>query len=127
MRVSDSRTQSPPLSLHTTPYTPMPCSNHHLHPAHSPLPYASAGSILGTPLQPLLAEVAAACGSVIVCRASPSQKAAIVRMMMDYELRAAEAAGGGGALGRFTRRYKRRMENKMLAIGDGMSRALQVA
>ena len=41
-------------------------------------------------------------------------------MMMDYELNAAEQHRGlPGPLGRWSRRYKRRMENKMLAIGDG--------
>ena len=65
----------------------------------------------------MLAQVAAGCGSVIVCRASPSQKAAIVRMMMRYELDTA-AAGGGGPIGRWARRYNRRNEKKMLASGD---------
>lgn len=37
--------------------------------------------ILGTDLEPKLAELGSRCGSVVVCRASPSQKASIVRMM----------------------------------------------
>ena len=50
----------------------------------------------------------------------PPAQARIVRMMMDYELNAAEQHRGlPGPLGRWSRRYKRRMENKMLAIGDG--------
>lgn len=79
----------------------------------------TVGHILASDLSAPLAQVASRCSSVIVCRTSPSQKASIVRMMADYELRAAEGAGGGGFLGRWARRYKRRMENKMLSIGDG--------
>ena len=133
--------------------------------------------------------MAAGCASVIVCRASPSQKAAVVRMMMEYEviphpvpsmrhsatavselrdritprscastlqsargqlqLPAASArqalrivhscsapkphelskpgfwqvdtaqAGKRGKFARWLARYKRRMDFKMLAIGDG--------
>ena len=37
--------------------------------------------ILGTDSEPLLAELANMCSGVVVCRASPSQKATIVRMM----------------------------------------------
>ena len=55
--------------------------------------------------------------------AGPSlAQARIVRMMMDYELKTAEQGKNSmlpGSLGRWARRYKRRMENKMLAIGDG--------
>ena len=29
----------------------------------------------------------AQCGSVVICRSSPSQKAAVVRMMSEYEMR----------------------------------------
>jgi len=49
-------------------------------------------------------------------------QARIVRMMMDYELKTAEQGKGSllpGSMGRWARRYKRRMENKMVAIGDG--------
>lgn len=46
------------------------------------------GFILGTPAEKQLAAVAAGCASVVVCRASPSQKAAVVRMMMEYEVSA---------------------------------------
>jgi len=49
-------------------------------------------------------------------------QARIVRMMMDYELKTAEQGKNSilpGAMGRWARRYKRRMENKMVAIGDG--------
>ena len=47
---------------------------------------SAAGFLLGTPAEKQLAAVAAGCASVIVCRASPSQKAAVVRMMMEYEV-----------------------------------------
>ena len=47
-------------------------------------------------------------------------------MMMDYELKSAEQGRGlPGPMGRWSRRYKRRMENKMLAIGDGAHLRLQ--
>lgn len=35
------------------------------------------------------------CSSVVICRASPSQKAAVVGMMKDWELRQAGGAGKG--------------------------------
>mmetsp|Transcript_7573 Transcript_7573/g.22355 ORF Transcript_7573/g.22355 Transcript_7573/m.22355 type:complete len:1298 (+) Transcript_7573:304-4197(+) len=79
---------------------------------------ATLGFILGTPAEQQLAAVAAGCASVIVCRASPSQKAAVVRMMTQYEDRVAEV-GARTAWGRWLRRYRRRMAFKMLSIGDG--------
>jgi len=42
--------------------------------------------ILGTEMEQELAKVGAQCGSVVICRSSPSQKAAIVRMMSEYEM-----------------------------------------
>ena len=42
--------------------------------------------ILGTEMEQELAQVGAQCGSVVICRSSPSQKAAIVRMMSEYEM-----------------------------------------
>ena len=41
--------------------------------------------ILGTASEPLLAELANMCSGVVVCRASPSQKATIVRMMKRFQ------------------------------------------
>lgn len=41
--------------------------------------------ILGTDAEPLLAELANRCSGVVVCRASPSQKAAIVHMMKRFQ------------------------------------------
>lgn len=78
----------------------------------------AAGFILGTPAEQRLAAIAAGCASVVVCRASPSQKAAVVRMMMQYELATAQA-GKRSSLGRWLARYRKRMDYKMLAIGDG--------
>ena len=43
--------------------------------------------VLGTPQEPLLAELGSQCRSVVICRASPSQKAAIVKMMAEFEAR----------------------------------------
>ena len=42
--------------------------------------------ILGTEFEPLLAELANMCSGVVVCRASPSQKATIVRMMKRFQV-----------------------------------------
>lgn len=41
--------------------------------------------ILGTNSEPLLAQLAHGCSGVVVCRASPSQKAAIVLMMKHFQ------------------------------------------
>jgi len=41
--------------------------------------------ILGTGFEPMLAELANMCSGVVVCRASPSQKATIVRMMKRFQ------------------------------------------
>ena len=41
--------------------------------------------ILGTDSEPLLAQLAHGCSGVVVCRASPSQKAAIVLMMKHFQ------------------------------------------
>jgi hypothetical protein len=54
---------------------------------------SAAGFLLGTPAEKQLAAVAAGCASVIVCRASPSQKAAVVRMMMEYEVTTGSCIG----------------------------------
>ncbi len=62
--------------------------------------------VLGTPAEETLAELGAQCGAVVICRASPSQKAAIVRLMTQYELKVAEK-GSTGIL-RFIRRQARR-------------------
>ena len=43
------------------------------------------GRVLGSPGEGALAELAALCGGVVVCRASPAQKAAIVRMMARHK------------------------------------------
>ena len=50
--------------------------------------------VLGTPSEALLAELAMRCAAVIVCRASPSQKAGIVVMMRRRRLREQLAAAG---------------------------------
>lgn len=68
-------------------------------------------------LKDKLALLAAHCRGVVVSRSSPSQKAAVVKMMAEYEM--AQAAGGRRGLSRWYARYKRRMQGKMLSIGDG--------
>jgi len=73
--------------------------------------------ILGTHLEGSLALLGSRCGAVVVCRASPSQKAAIVRMMKRFE--ADQAAGDSIGLIRWYRHYQRDINSKMLSIGDG--------
>ena len=46
---------------------------------------ATLSRILGTAAEPLLARLADQCSGVVVCRASPSQKAAIVRLMKVFQ------------------------------------------
>lgn len=70
---------------------------------------------LGLPRK--LALLAAHCRGVVVSRSSPSQKAAIVRLVTKYEMD--KAAGGRRGLRRWYARYQRRLQGKMLAIGDG--------
>ena len=43
----------------------------------------------GQDTEAALAELGSHCGAVVICRASPSQKAAIVSMMDEFELRRA--------------------------------------
>ena len=64
-----------------------------------------------------LAQLAARCSGVVVSRSSPSQKAAIVRAMTDYEME--KAAGNARGIFRWYRRYRQRLRGKMLSIGDG--------
>lgn len=76
------------------------------------------GKKLGdTKLEHELAELASICGAVIVCRSSPSQKAAIVRVMDDFEMRKAE--GTGPWFVRWLRKQDKKIKSKSLAIGDG--------
>lgn len=43
----------------------------------------------------ILAQLGSHCGAVVICRASPSQKAAIVHMMDEFELRRAGGRSRG--------------------------------
>jgi phospholipid-translocating ATPase/phospholipid-transporting ATPase len=63
--------------------------------------------ILGTNLEPLLAELGTYCRSVCVCRASPSQKACIVKLMKEHEMKLAV----GNATGVVA--WKRRFEKQV--------------
>lgn len=47
------------------------------------------------------------CGSVVICRSSPAQKAAVVRMMMEYEMRQAEGKAKG-----LLKWYRRQMKKQ---------------
>ena len=42
--------------------------------------------VVGTETEKVFAELASLCSSVVICRASPSQKSAIVRVMKEYEM-----------------------------------------
>ena len=53
-----------------------------------------------------LTEAVLQCGSVVICRSSPAQKAAIVRMMMEYEMSQAEG-GSKGLLKWYHRQMKK--------------------
>ena len=64
-----------------------------------------------------LAQVAARCSGVVVSRSSPSQKAAIVKCMADYEMQC--AAGKSRGFIKWYRKYRQRLRGKMLSIGDG--------
>lgn len=57
----------------------------------------------GKSLEAQLAYLGSLCSGVVVCRSSPSQKAAIVRIMREFELRKLEE-GPGGPLLQFFRR-----------------------
>ncbi|KAK9828339.1 hypothetical protein WJX74_009865 [Apatococcus lobatus] len=87
--------------------------------------------VLGTPAEAKLAELASGCAAVVVCRASPSQKAAIVRRMKRFRIAQCE-----GRTVRWIERqrawlrwplapllfllkYQARVGVRMLAIGDG--------
>lgn len=71
----------------------------------------------GTNLEQELAELASICGAVIVCRSSPSQKAAIVKVMNDFEMRKAEGKGPGFV--KWLRKQDKKIKSRSLAIGDG--------
>ena len=58
--------------------------------------------------EPILAEVGAHCASVVICRASPSQKAAVVAMMSEWELK--QAGGRGRGVAAWWRRKRFRLQ-----------------
>ena len=57
-----------------------------VHPGELVIDGGTLSHVLGTPAEALLASCGARCGSVVICRSSPAQKAAIVRMMAEYEM-----------------------------------------
>eukprot|EP00891_Asterochloris_glomerata_P000836 jgi/Astpho2/836/Aster-00685 len=65
--------------------------------------------VLGTDLERGLALLGSHCEAVVICRASPSQKAAIVD----------KAVGSSKGLSRWLKHQNRRLTGKMLGIGDG--------
>ena len=71
----------------------------HVSQGHSPemvVDGRTLSRILGTEHESLLAQLAYACSGVVVCRASPSQKATIVRMMKRFQT--AQLSGMVGTL-----------------------------
>jgi phospholipid-transporting ATPase len=64
-----------------------------------------------------MAQIVARCSGVVISRSSPSQKAAVVNQMKEYEM--SKAAGKSRGIRRWYKRYKRRLQGKMLSIGDG--------
>ncbi len=67
----------------------MPADGAILNPLHVGELVIDGGTlshILGTDMEQELAKVGAQCGSVVICRSSPSQKASIVQMMIEYEM-----------------------------------------
>ena len=64
-----------------------------------------------------LAALGARCGSVVICRASPAQKAGIVNMMREHE--ATSAVGRARGALAWYRRAMRTQAGRMLSVGDG--------
>ena len=57
-----------------------------VHPGELVIDGGTLSHVLGSPAEELLASCGARCGSVVICRSSPAQKAAIVKMMEQYEM-----------------------------------------
>ena len=79
---------------------------------------ATLSHMLGTHLETRLAAVGAACAAVVVCRSSPSQKAAIVTMTRTHEASLA-AEGASNRVAAWYRRAMRQQSGRMLSVGDG--------
>lgn len=58
-----------------------------MHPGELVIDGGTLQHILGTQAEQLLASVGSRCGSVVICRSSPAQKAAIVHMMTEHDMR----------------------------------------
>lgn len=63
--------------------------------------------ILGTNLESSLSELASHCSGVVVCRASPSQKACIVKLMKDYECK--QAIGNARGIEAWRRKFEKKV------------------
>ena len=77
-----------------------------VHPGELVIDGGTLQHILGTNAEQLLASVGSRCGSVVICRSSPAQKAAVVHMMAEHDMRLVRThplqdgdyqGGGGGA------------------------------
>lgn len=62
-----------------------------VHPGELVIDGGTLQHILGTEAEQLLASVGSRCGSVVICRSSPAQKAAIVHMMAEHDMRQVRA------------------------------------
>ena len=75
------------------------------------------GLIMDTELEVKLAELAVQCTSVLICRASPSQKAQVVKMVRKHRLRTS-ALSDNPVLKHFQKVFSW-SDDRILAIGDG--------
>lgn len=58
---------------------------------------------IGKNLEVQLAQLGSKCSGVVICRSSPSQKAAVVRIMREYEMRQIQKEFGAPIFGLFKR------------------------
>jgi len=80
--------------------------------------------VVGTETEKVFAELASLCSSVVICRASPSQKSAIVRVMKEYEMFShSRWYAQEGPIPWFPKLYYKTLwrvwDSRALAIGDG--------
>jgi magnesium-transporting ATPase (P-type) len=90
----------------------------HLHVGELVIDGGTLTHILGDKAaEAALAALGARCSAVVICRASPSQKAGIVNMMRAHE--ASRAVGRARGALAWYRRAMRAQAGRMLSVGDG--------
>ncbi|QDZ20134.1 phospholipid-translocating P-type ATPase [Chloropicon primus] len=80
--------------------------------------------VLGTETEKVFAELASRCASVVICRASPAQKSAVVRVMKEYQMFShSKWYSEKQPMPKIARWYYKMLwkvwDGRMLAIGDG--------